>query len=279
MSNLELTGKRARWALALQEYDFTIKHRPGITHQNADVPSRYPQASDLDLTEARLDIVPAKMALNTVWASPTQAWEQTAQWTVAMEALQQQDGRFATDDAPQGIRTHDAERHAKCLHQVEHALTTATKQSSFNCDPPQSYTRVKQHPQGGKVACEELRMNSVAATFTTAPKGVILYEHFGGLCAGLEMVLRCGIPVAKYFYSDNDPIAQSLARVRMEALHIQYGVLFPSKAFKSPFSLPQDINLVSSDNLLKHGAYDQDTQWMVVAGWECQDLSPAGQGK
>jgi site-specific DNA-cytosine methylase len=93
------------------------------------------------------------------------------------------------------------------------------------------------------------------------------------------MVLRCRIPVAKYFYIDINPIAQSLARVRMETLHIQYSVLFPSKAFKSPFSLPQDINLVTSDNLLKHGAYNQDTQWMVVAGWECQGLSPAGQGK
>jgi hypothetical protein len=104
-------------------------------------------------------------------------------------------------------------------------------------------------------------MNSVAATFfTNAPKGVILYEPFGGLCARLEMELRCGIPVAKNFYRDIDPIAQSLARVRMEPLHIQYGVLLPSKAFKSPFSLPQDINLVTSDNLLKHGAYDQDTQ-------------------
>jgi site-specific DNA-cytosine methylase len=56
-------------------------------------------------------------------------------------------------------------------------------------------------------------------------------------------------------------------------------VLFPSRAFKSPFALPQDINLVTSDNVLKHGAYDQDTQWIMVAGWECQDLSPAGQGK
>ena len=42
-------------------------------------------------------------------------------------------------------------------------------------------------------------MNSVAATFFTASqKGVILYEPFGGLCAGLEMILRCGIPVNKY---------------------------------------------------------------------------------
>jgi hypothetical protein len=100
-------------------------------------------------------------------------------------------------------------------------------------------------------------MNSVAATFfTSTQKGVIPYEPLGGLYAGLEMIRCCGIPVAKYFYSDIDPVAQSLARVRMETLHIQYGVLFPSRAFKSPLSLLQDINLVTSDNLLKHGAYD-----------------------
>jgi hypothetical protein len=51
--------------------------------------------------------------------------------------------------------------------------------------------------------------------------------------------------------------------------------MLPSKAFKSPFALPQDINSVFSDNLLKLGAYNQDTQWMVVAGWEFQDLSPS----
>jgi hypothetical protein len=56
------------------------------------------------------------------------------------------------------------------------------------------------------VACEELCMNSVAATFFThATKGVILYEPFGGLCAGLEMVLRSGTPVAKYLYKTSTP--------------------------------------------------------------------------
>ncbi len=95
-------------------------------------------------------------------------------------------------------------------------------------------------------------MNTVAATFfTSAQKGIMLYEPFGGLCAGLEMVLRCGIPVARYLYSDIDPVAQDLAQVRMETLHIQYGTLLPSKAIKRPFALPQDINLVTSDHLLK----------------------------
>ena len=140
-----------------------------------------------------------------------------------MEALRQNDGHMTSDDAPQGIRSEDALRHAKCLHQIEFALTKATSLTAFLCQAPVSTTRVRQHPDGGKVACSELCMNTVAATFfTSAQKGIVLYEPFGGLCAGLEMVLRCGIPVAKYLYSDTDPVVQALATVRMETLHIQY---------------------------------------------------------
>jgi hypothetical protein len=214
-----------------------------------------------------MDIVPTPVALTTSRASSSLTWGQAAQWSVAMNTLRQHDRRRKGDDAPQGIRTQDADRHAKCLHQVDFALHKATQLGNFACDLPLSNTRVKPHPQGGKVACDELCMNSVSATFFTTPqREVILYEPFGGLCAGLEMILHCGIHVNKYLYSDINPVAQSLAQVRMETLHIQYGVLFPSRTFKSPFALPQDINLVTSDNLLKHGAYDQDTQWIVVAG-------------
>jgi hypothetical protein len=39
----------------------------------------------------------------------------------------------------------------------------------------------------------------------------------------------------------------------------------PIKGIQKPFSLPKDINLVTRDKLLKHGAYDVDTQSMVVA--------------
>ena len=268
MSNLELTGKHARWALALQEYDFTIKHRAGVTHQNADVPSRYPQSSTIDLPGARLDVTHPRMAIGHVTTQEQR--HQSARWAVDMEAMRQQEGRIASDDGPQGIRNEDALRHAKCLHQIEHALAKATGLTAFRCQAPVSTTHVRQHPDGGKVACTELCMNTVAATFfTSAQKGIVLYEPFGGLCAGLEMVLRCGIPVARYLYSNIDPVAQNLAQVRMETLHIQYGTLLPSKAIRRPFALPQDINLVTSDHLLKQDAYDQTTQWMVLAGWEC----------
>ncbi len=53
MTNDKLTSKLARWALILQEYDFKVIHRPGITHQNADTMSRRPLTSSKDFSKAR----------------------------------------------------------------------------------------------------------------------------------------------------------------------------------------------------------------------------------
>lgn len=50
-----MTGQYARWALCLQEYEFTIVHRPVVKHQNADCLSRMPIETTFDGTGARLD--------------------------------------------------------------------------------------------------------------------------------------------------------------------------------------------------------------------------------
>ncbi|CAI7740196.1 unnamed protein product [Closterium sp. NIES-53] len=42
MTNQELTGRNARWAIKLLGYDFEIRHRPGKTLQHADGLSRNP---------------------------------------------------------------------------------------------------------------------------------------------------------------------------------------------------------------------------------------------
>jgi len=53
MTNDKLTGKLARWALILQEYEFKVIHRPGITHQNANTMSQRPFTTSKDFSKAR----------------------------------------------------------------------------------------------------------------------------------------------------------------------------------------------------------------------------------
>jgi hypothetical protein len=55
MTNDKLTGKLTRWAFILQEYEFKVIHRLGITHQNADTMLRRPFTTSKDFSKARQD--------------------------------------------------------------------------------------------------------------------------------------------------------------------------------------------------------------------------------
>ena len=54
MKKPDLVALHARWAITLQHYTFTVVHRPGVQHQNADCLSRLPAAATQDTTGARL---------------------------------------------------------------------------------------------------------------------------------------------------------------------------------------------------------------------------------
>ena len=71
-------------------------------------------------------------------------------------------------------------------------------------------------------------------------RGITLYEPFGGMCAGLEAVLRNGIAVNRYLYSDSDPAARSVAHFRVDTLAGRFPTLFSSYQ-PDLFSLPQDV--------------------------------------
>ena len=45
------TGRRARWVMELQQYDFVIKHRPGKTNNNADALSRIEPVFTIEVLE------------------------------------------------------------------------------------------------------------------------------------------------------------------------------------------------------------------------------------
>jgi hypothetical protein len=56
MESDKLTGKLARWALMLMEYDFKVVHRAGLVNMDADGLSRNPIPSQADATGARWHI-------------------------------------------------------------------------------------------------------------------------------------------------------------------------------------------------------------------------------
>jgi hypothetical protein len=109
--------------------------------------------------------------------------------------------------------------------------------------------------------------------------GVCVLELFGGMCAGLEMLLRNGIRVNRYVYCDSCPVVRRVAAHRLYRLTEQYPALLSPSAYCDAFTaLPQNVWKVDSASLVRAGLCD-NSQWFVVAGFECQDLSPAGSGK
>jgi len=53
-------GRRARWVMELQQYDFIIKHRSGKVNANADALSRLPEVHYIDCYMMEITIQSAK---------------------------------------------------------------------------------------------------------------------------------------------------------------------------------------------------------------------------
>jgi hypothetical protein len=107
--------------------------------------------------------------------------------------------------------------------------------------------------------------------------GITLFEPFGGLGAGLEMCLHNGIKINRYIYSDISPLAQIVIEHRLWQLTDQYPRQLTYSAWDQALTtLPQDIYHITKEhisNLVQAGE-----QWLMIAGWECQDLPNAGTG-
>ena len=79
LTNPNLTGQYARWAVIVQEHELTVTHREGVSHQNADALSRLPLSSSYDSSGARLDhdpgaAPPSERACGGEWPWPSRRW-------------------------------------------------------------------------------------------------------------------------------------------------------------------------------------------------------------
>lgn len=128
-------------------------------------------------------------------------------------------------------------------------------------------------PQLYKVA-----MTDVSGHFFKAARhnGLVVFDIFGGLGSGLEMALRRGFPIAAYYYCDSDPLAREVMKYRLATLQLRFPYLLHPSSYQNAFSLPQDVRDIREEHLSAIGENHRLQQWLVVAGWPCQDLSMAG---
>jgi hypothetical protein len=109
-------------------------------------------------------------------------------------------------------------------------------------------------------------------------QGVVVVELFGGMCAGLEAVLRNGWRVQQYVYADRDEGVRRVAAHRLATLAAKYPQQLPLSAVQHAFTFwPQDV--LQLQPLHFHQLQQLPGSVVLWAGWECQDLSPAGSGK
>lgn len=165
--------------------------------------------------------------------------------------------------------------HDKSQH-VVHATNMLSQQHSV---PHPVQTQGPPDRMGTRYTVQLDTRPQTASVTRAVKQGVVLYEPFGGLCAGLEALLRNNITVHRYIYSDISPAAQAVARHRITALQQQYPDLLSRTTIHGAFTtLPMDVTQCTSDRLHAAGAC-RGEQWVVIAGPPCQDFSPAGNNK
>eukprot|EP00854_Cymbomonas_tetramitiformis_P025696 gene25696-biopygen26599 len=116
-------------------------------------------------------------------------------------------------------------------------------------------------------------------------EGVVCYEPCGGLCAGLEMLLRNGINVKKYLYQDISLDSQAVAIARCTALQRRYPDLLTGMAIQLD-SLPCDLRATGVKDLVEVGALrewgpmDYD-MWVPMPGpihrWQAKGIGGPAQ--
>ena len=285
MKTPNLTGKHARWALSLLDYEFSVVHRPGKTHTNADVPSRFPRGTAFDGTGARLDGDPFDPA-----AKAPSVLGKTSCFALAPPPSPSGPQYAPADSSPAVPPCVDGVLHGN-LHSWESSsppdlglaaeFAEALRRTAMTCARRATPPLERHVSFAGTAASDRIDTTPVTPAYyaAAAAHGLTVVELCGGIGAGLEAVLRNGFSVSRYIYSDIDERARTAIRHRVTALALQYPDQLSHDLSNSMFCLPQDVAQISHSHLTGCVPSHPDAPLLVVAGWPCQDLSPAGSGK
>ncbi|KAK3283157.1 hypothetical protein CYMTET_9141 [Cymbomonas tetramitiformis] len=311
MEKADLQGQHLRWAISLQEFDFTVQYRPGAKNSNIDVPSRYPLPSTTDETGAKHEREKVSVLHAGVGEVDTESFcdslcvmlardppageEVTPEVQVAnyckmvtseqlgtspvyrLFDLHQQEelecNHVALFDTDQPELVVDSGRLARAAWKAL-SLVRPTR-GTHGEGSPAVYTN--EHFEGERILKPEkvdTRVLDKQFFSQAREEGVVCYEPCGGLCAGLGMLLRNGMKVKRYLYQDISASSQGVARARCTALVRRYPDLISSDAVELG-ALPHDLHDTTSADFIRAGAL-RGQQWVMVCGFPCQDLSPAG---
>lgn len=317
MAARDLTGQYSRWQMMLQEYDFKVVHRPGLSHQNADTLSRFPRPEHVDATTGtQLDpeqVVCAIMCRPAFCLTMFQSRGQGGHSGLP-DVLDSFCPTFSAllgagsahpdpvyyshhvmrDEPDQpGIgpelvphREHDpippelgddADAHSAMRSQARVCIMQSMVDNK--CDIRERLWQVKNtlHP---RIAGLKIDRKPVAKAFLPGAytDGVTVIELCAGICTGLEAVLLTGMKVNHYLYVDIDPLARKVASFRVNNFVSRFPHQLTPLAIQGCFGLPQDLRLLSMSDIHDR-LFCLDQYILVMAGWPCQDYSAAGKGR
>ena len=257
MSNPSLQGHHARSALSVQDLDFTIYHRAGKKHQNADVPSRFPSKSSTDVTGARMDLEgDARTSATAGRCGGHEKYEppppgvrtrERARLAAALTRVQMRDSNSwiqgyapGTDDLlegslgdpqderdPEPVVDSEVGESRQCAGRAQRDLLVrrASKSRSASRIPAKTSALLTEGEADAWGVSRSVGIDSTPIGDAFMPRalrdGVVLVDAFGGLCGGLEMALRARVKVNRYIYVDRAPEACDAGYQRHDAAAIQ----------------------------------------------------------
>ena len=285
-----LVGRHARWQLMLQDLELVVAYRPGISNANADVPSRFPRGSAFDNSGARLDghpadrsavaLVDGNLATNRNIILTYAELNSSSMVCLALHPTLPAEEPIP--DSTMGIAAQQLSDTPSAPPQQYHQPNNSQHHLQERSAWPAGVSKEERQPK-----CKPLPLTTVNPSFFKTARdlnpdtgGCTVVELCGGLCAGLEAALHDGYYIKSYLYCDICPIALKIASRRVAYLQERYPRQFHPAALEEwCTALPGDVFDITLQHLQSAGLGDSNQPWLVIAGWECQDLSAAGSGR